>query len=37
MLKEKWGNLADVAEHLSISQDTKWRTRFKSGKILFSN
>lgn len=30
--EEKWVNLADVAEHLSVSQDTI-RAWLKSGKI----
>jgi excisionase family DNA binding protein len=30
--KEKWVNLADVAEHLSVSQDTI-RNWLKSGKL----
>ena len=30
--EEKWVNLADVAEHLSVSQDTI-RNWLKSGKI----
>ena len=32
---EKWVNLADVAEHLSVSQDTI-RNWIKSGKIPFA-
>lgn len=31
---EKWVNLKDIAEHLSISQDTV-RTRIKEGKLPF--
>lgn len=31
---EKWVNLADVADHLSVSQDTI-RNWIKSGKIPF--
>ena len=31
-VEEKWVNLADVAEHLSVSQDTI-RNWLKSGKI----
>lgn len=32
---EKWVNLADVAEHLSVSQDTI-RNWIKGGKIPFA-
>jgi len=31
---EKWVNLADIADHLSISQDTV-RTWIKEGKLPF--
>ena len=32
MQVEKWVNLEDVAEHLSLSQDTVW-TWIKEGKL----
>lgn len=34
-MPEKWVNLEDIAEHLSVSEDTI-RTWIKSGKLPFS-